>query len=82
MTGYSNFGRIPETEAVEYIYICQICQIAICPIAEVLKLSHEIGIVHRDAGYMNMMVANQTRAVLIDFGIAGVSVPDSNTHLS
>lgn len=64
-------GAIPETEAVGYIR----------QIAEALIVSHETGIVHRDAHAMNIMVANQTRAVLIDFGIAGDIAPMvSNTR--
>jgi WD40 repeat protein len=58
-------GAIPETEAVGYIR----------QIAEALIVSHEMGIVHRDAHALNIMVANQTRAVLIDFGIAGDIAP-------
>ena len=58
-------GAIPETEAVGYIR----------QIAEVLIVSHEMEIVHRDAHALNIMVANQTRAVLIDFGIAGDITP-------
>jgi serine/threonine protein kinase len=58
-------GAIPETEAVGYIR----------QIAEALVLCHEMKIVHRDAHALNIMVANQTRAVLIDFGIAGDIAP-------
>ncbi len=64
-------GPIPETEAVGYIR----------QIAEALVLSHDMGIVHRDAHALNIMVANQNRAVLIDFGIAGDVAPMvSNTR--
>ncbi len=64
-------GPIPETEAVGYIR----------QIAEALVLSHDMSIVHRDAHALNIMVANQNRAVLIDFGIAGDTAPMvSNTR--
>ncbi|GAB4293343.1 MAG: hypothetical protein Fur0025_29580 [Oscillatoriaceae cyanobacterium] len=62
-------GPLPETQAVEYIR----------QIAEGLILCHEMGIVHRDAHALNIIVANQNRAVLIDFGIAGDIVPIVST---
>ena len=64
-------GPLPETQAVGYIR----------QIADALVVSHNIGIVHRDAHALNIMVANQNRAVLIDFGIAGDIAPMvSNTR--
>jgi serine/threonine protein kinase len=65
-------GKLPETEAVEYI----------TQIGNALILVHNLGIVHRDAHPGNIMLPKAGEAVLIDFGIAGEILPSTftNTH--
>jgi serine/threonine protein kinase len=53
-------GALPETEIVTYIR----------QIGEALIKVHEAGLVHRDAHPGNIMIQNNGKAVLIDFGIA------------
>ncbi|MDM9379357.1 serine/threonine-protein kinase [Chlorogloeopsis sp. ULAP01] len=58
-------GALPTDEAVQYIR----------QIGEALKVVHQAGLVHRDAHPGNIMVQQDGKAVLIDFGIAGEIVP-------
>jgi serine/threonine protein kinase len=58
-------GALSPQEAVNYIN----------QIGEALKVVHQAGLVHRDAHPGNIMVQQDGRAVLIDFGIAGETVP-------
>jgi eukaryotic-like serine/threonine-protein kinase len=58
-------GALPETEIVTYIR-----QIG----AALIKV-HEAGLVHRDAHPGNIMLRNNGKAVLIDFGIAKQIIP-------
>lgn len=56
---------LPTEEAVKYI----------SQIGDALKIVHQAGLVHRDAHPGNIMVQQDGKAVLIDFGIAGETVP-------
>ncbi|BAZ12420.1 serine/threonine protein kinase [Calothrix sp. NIES-4071] len=58
-------GALPTQEAVKYI----------SQIGDALKIVHQAGLVHRDAHPGNIMVQQDGKAVLIDFGIAGETVP-------
>ncbi|BAY24231.1 serine/threonine protein kinase [Calothrix sp. NIES-2100] len=58
-------GALPTEEAVKYI----------TQIGEALKVVHQAGLVHRDAHPGNIMVQQDGKAVLIDFGIAGETIP-------
>ncbi|MFQ4144962.1 serine/threonine-protein kinase [Chlorogloeopsis sp. ULAP02] len=58
-------GALPTDEAVKCIH----------QIGEALKVVHQAGLVHRDAHPGNIMVQQDGKAVLIDFGIAGEAVP-------
>ncbi|MDB9449011.1 serine/threonine protein kinase [Dolichospermum circinale] len=58
-------GALPETEIVTYIR----------QIGEALIKVHEAGLVHRDAHPGNIMIRNNSKAVLIDFGIAKQIIP-------
>ncbi|MFM6183781.1 MAG: serine/threonine protein kinase [Dolichospermum sp.] len=53
-------GALPETEIVTYIR----------QIGEALIKVHKAGLVHRDTHPRNIMIRNNSKAVLIDFGIA------------
>jgi serine/threonine-protein kinase len=53
-------GALPEAEIVTYIR----------QIGEALIKVHEANLVHRDAHPRNIMIRNNSKAVLIDFGIA------------
>lgn len=46
-------------------------------IGEALRRVHDAGLVHRDAHAGNIMLPDQTRAVLIDFGIAASIIPST-----
>lgn len=58
-------GALPETEIVTYIR----------QIGEALIKVHEAGLVHRDAHPGNIMIKDNGKAVLIDFGIAKQIIP-------
>jgi serine/threonine protein kinase len=58
-------GALPTEEAVKYI----------SQIGDALKIVHQAGLVHRDAHPGNIMVQQDGKAVLIDFGIAGEIIP-------
>ena len=62
-------GAIPETEAVRYIR----------QIGEALAVVHQVGLTHRDAHPGNILLRQNGRAVLIDFGIAKELVPSTYT---
>ncbi|MEQ9355345.1 protein kinase domain-containing protein [Coleofasciculus chthonoplastes] len=62
-------GAIPEAEAVRYIR----------QIGEALTLVHQGGLTHRDAHPGNILLRQNSRAVLIDFGIAKELVPSTYT---
>jgi serine/threonine protein kinase len=64
-------GTLPTEKAVKYIL----------QIGEALKVVHQAGLVHRDAHPGNIMVQQDGKAVLIDFGIAGETVPKNLSHL-
>ena len=65
-------GAIPEAEAVRCIR----------QIAEALVVVHEAGLVHRDAHPGNIMLRQNGKAVLIDFGIAKGLVLSTKTLTS
>ncbi|HAG81632.1 MAG TPA: serine/threonine protein kinase [Cyanobacteria bacterium UBA12227] len=65
-------GAIPEAAAVKCIR----------QIAEALVVVHEAGLVHRDAHPGNIMLRQNGKAVLIDFGIAKGLVPSTKTSTS
>ena len=58
-------GALPEAEIV----------ICIRQIGEALMVVHQAGLVHRDAHPGNIMLRNNGKAVLIDFGIAKQIIP-------
>lgn len=58
-------GALPEAEIISYIR----------QIGEALIKVHEAGLVHRDAHPGNIMIKDNGKAVLIDFGIAKQIVP-------
>ncbi len=58
-------GKLPPDVAVQYVQ----------QIAQALIVVHQSGLVHRDAHPGNIMVQQDRKAVLIDFGIAGETVP-------
>ncbi|WP_238845534.1 serine/threonine-protein kinase [Nostoc edaphicum] len=58
-------GKLPADVAVQYLE----------QIAQALIVVHQAGLVHRDAHPGNIMVQQDGKAVLIDFGIAGEAVP-------
>jgi serine/threonine protein kinase len=58
-------GALPTQEALQYII----------QIGEALKVVHQAGLVHRDAHPGNIMIQQDGKAVLIDFGIAGETMP-------
>jgi serine/threonine protein kinase len=58
-------GALPPEEALKYI----------TQIGDALKIVHQAGLVHRDAHPGNIMVQQDGKAVLIDFGIAGETMP-------
>ena len=58
-------GTLPQLEAVKYAR--QIC--------DALIVVHKAGLVHRDVHPGNIMIQQDGKAVLIDFGIAGETVP-------
>ena len=58
-------GRLSEAEAVNIIR----------QIADALVMVHNAGIIHRDAHPGNIMLRNNTSAVLIDFGLATEIMP-------
>ncbi|PMB22517.1 serine/threonine protein kinase [Fischerella thermalis] len=60
-------GALPPEEAIKYIG----------QIGEALKIVHRDGLVHRDAHPANIMVQQDEKAILIDFGIAGEIVPSA-----
>jgi len=64
-------GALPPAEAVGYIQ----------QIGEALIVVHQAGLVHRDAHPGNIMVQQNGKAVLIDFGIAGeIQGPNTSMH--
>ncbi|OUL30127.1 serine/threonine-protein kinase [Nostoc sp. 106C] len=65
-------GALPQAEIVPCIR----------QIGEALIVVHEAGLVHRDAHPQNIMLANNSKAVLIDFGIAKQVVPSSDTSIN
>lgn len=62
-------GAIPEAEAVRYIR----------QIGEALTLVHQVGLTHRDAHPGNILLRQNGKAVLIDFGIAKELIPSTYT---
>ena len=60
-----NNGRLSEADAVNIIR----------QIADALVMIHNAGIIHRDAHPGNIMLRNNTSAVLIDFGLAAEIMP-------
>nr|WP_235006881.1 bifunctional serine/threonine-protein kinase/formylglycine-generating enzyme family protein [Calothrix rhizosoleniae] len=58
-------GALPVEEALQYI----------TQIGDALQVVHQAGLVHRDAHPGNMMIQQDGKAVLIDFGIAGETMP-------
>jgi formylglycine-generating enzyme required for sulfatase activity/tRNA A-37 threonylcarbamoyl transferase component Bud32 len=60
-------GPLSEAEALSYIR----------PIADALVQVHQVGLVHRDATPVNIMLRDNRQPVLIDFGISGEIVPKS-----
>jgi len=62
-------GGIPEAEAVRYIR----------QIGEALAVVHQGGLTHRDAHPGNILLRQNGKAVLIDFGIAKELVPSTYT---
>ena len=58
-------GRLSEADAVNIIR----------QIADALVMVHNAGIIHRDAHPGNIMLRNNTSAVLIDFGLAAEIMP-------
>ncbi|PLZ81175.1 serine/threonine protein kinase [Fischerella thermalis] len=58
-------GALPSEAAIKCIH----------QIGEALKVVHQAGLVHRDAHPGNIMVQQDGKAVLIDFGIAGETIP-------
>ncbi|MEQ8465091.1 serine/threonine protein kinase [Coleofasciculus sp. E1-EBD-02] len=62
-------GAIPEAEAVRYIR----------QIGEALTVVHQAGLTHRDAHPGNIILRQNGKAVLIDFGIAKELVPSTYT---
>jgi serine/threonine-protein kinase len=65
-------GALPETEAVEYIR----------QIGSALSVVHQQNLVHLDVTPHNIMVRNNGKAVLIDFGIAADMSPPSTLSRS
>ncbi|OCQ98891.1 serine/threonine protein kinase [Nostoc sp. MBR 210] len=62
-------GALPEAEILP----------CICQMAEALMIVHKAGLVHRDAHPKNIMLRRNSKAVLIDFGIAKQVIPSANT---
>lgn len=62
-------GALPEAEIVPYIR----------QIGQALMVVHQAGLVHRDAHPGNIMLRNNGKAVLIDFGIAKELMPNSTS---
>ncbi|BAY27874.1 serine/threonine protein kinase [Calothrix sp. NIES-2100] len=60
-------GALPESEIIQYIR----------QIGEALTVVHQAGLVHRDAHPGNIMLESDSKAVLIDFGIAKQVVPSA-----
>ena len=58
-------GALPVEEALKYII----------QIGDALQVVHQGGLVHRDAHPGNMMIQQDGKAILIDFGIAGETMP-------
>ncbi|MDF5718740.1 MAG: serine/threonine-protein kinase [Rhizonema sp. NSF051] len=58
-------GKLPQVEAIKYAR----------QIGDALMVVHRAGLVHRDVHPGNIMVQQDGKAVLIDFGIAGETVP-------
>ncbi|MBP5971296.1 serine/threonine protein kinase [Brasilonema sp. CT11] len=65
-------GALPEAEIVPCIR----------QIGEALMIVHEAGLVHRDAHPGNIMLRNNRKAVLIDFGIAKEVLPSTLSSTS
>ena len=61
-------GRLSEAKAVEYIR----------QIGSALQVVHQAGMVHLDVTPPNIMLKDNGKAVLIDFGIAGEMAPPSS----
>jgi len=62
-------GAIREAEAVRYIR----------QIGEALAVVHQVGLTHRDAHPGNILLRQNGKAVLIDFGIAKELIPSTYT---
>ena len=61
-------GRLNEREALEIIR----------DVAAALEATHAAGLIHRDVKSANVMIAEDDRAVLMDFGLACLSNPDAD----
>ncbi|HAX87708.1 MAG TPA: serine/threonine protein kinase [Cyanobacteria bacterium UBA11370] len=62
-------GATAEEKAIQYM----------CQIGEAITVVHQAGLVHRDVTPVNIMMRNQAKAVLIDFGIAKEIIPTTST---
>jgi serine/threonine protein kinase len=69
---FSKGGRISFKQALEIIM----------PVLDVLKEVHKVGIMHRDISPDNILLDNNGRVVLIDFGAARQDLKDRSKSLS
>lgn len=69
---YVQQGPLPWRQAVQLIL----------PVAEALAYAHEQGIVHRDVKPSNILLDEQGRPLLSDFGVARLLNPEATTKLT